>query len=345
MNLLQDRQLSRERAYARSWLYLQVRQASPRYHDCTAPYPKIIAMSNSLLPPDLRDLLDSWEINLTAENKSPTTITSYLRGVRLYLEWCERDGHPVELTRAQIQQYAAELIADGKEANTVRLRLAALRQFGRWLVAEGELPEDPLVGVKAPKLPTKVVRGLSDEQLRALIKACQGVGFTDRRDAAIVRLMAETGLRAGEVVALKVADVEIKRGLVWVQKGKGAKGRVAPFGPQTAAALDRYLRARRSHSLATTAALWLGLGGRRGFGYFGLNDALRARAQKAGIEGFHLHLMRHTAASRWLAKGGSEGGLMAVAGWSSRSMLDRYTAATAAERAAAEARGLGLGEL
>jgi site-specific recombinase XerD len=301
-------------------------------------------MPNSLPPLDLRTLLDSWEIILTAEGKSPTTIPSYLRGVRLYLEWCEKGEHPTQLTRAQVQQYAAELIAAGKEANTIRLRLAALRQFGRWLVAEDELPEDPLLGVKAPKIPTKVVQGLSDEQLRALIKACQGVGFTDRRDAAIVRLMAETGLRAGEVVALKVADVDIKRGLLMVRRGKGGKGRMAPFGPQSAAALDRYLRARRSHRYASTPTLWLGASGKT-FGYFGLNDALRLRAKRAGIDGFHLHLMRHTAASRWLAAGGSEGGLMAVAGWSSRSMLDRYTAATAAERAAAESRNLGLGEL
>ena len=55
--------------------------------------------------------------------------------------------------------------------------------------------------------------------------------------------------------------------------------------------------------------------------------------------------MRHTAATRWLPAGGSEGGLMAVAGWSTRDMIDRYTAATASERAATEARGLGLGEL
>ena len=65
----------------------------------------------------------------------------------------------------------------------------------------------------------------------------------------------------------------------------------------------------------------------------------------AGLNGFHPHLLRHTAASRWLAAGGSEGGLMAVAGWSTRDMIDRYTRATAAERAAAEARGLNLGDL
>jgi site-specific recombinase XerD len=303
-------------------------------------------MAKSLPPFDLPELLNSWEIILLAENKSPTTITSYMRGVRLYMEWCEQNGHPVELTRGRIQQYTAELISNGKEANTVRLRLAALRQFARWLVDEGELTDDPLIGLKPPKIPTKVVHGLSDEQLRALIGACKGPRFRDKRDEALVRLMLETGMRASETVALTVADVEpLKNGVVVIRRGKGMKGRTAPFGPQTAAALDRYLRARRSHKLAATPALWLGVGGSKGLAYFGLNDTLRDRAKTAGIARFHLHLMRHTAATRWLRAGGSEGGLMAIAGWSTRAMLDRYTGASAAERAAAEARNLGLGEL
>ena len=72
---------------------------------------------------------------------------------------------------------------------------------------------------------------------------------------------------------------------------------------------------------------------------------LKARASSAGIEGFHPHLLRHTAATRWLRAGGSEGGLMSVAGWKTRGMLDRYTMSSAAERAATEARGLNLGDL
>ena len=79
-------------------------------------------------------------------------------------------------------------------------------------------------------------------------------------------------------------------------------------------------------------------------GYQGLRVSLPRRAEAAGLKGFHLHQMRHIAASRWLAAGGSEGGLMAVAGWSSREMLDRYTKATAADRAVAEARSLNLGD-
>jgi integrase len=220
----------------------------------------------------------------------------------------------------------------------------ALRRFAVWLADEGELDANPLLGVKPPKLDSKVVDALSDDQLRRLLKACAGKEFIDRRDEAIVRLMAETGLRAGEVLAIQTTDVDLQEGRVTIRRGKGGKGRVVPVGAQTAAAIDRYNLARRSHRLSATAPLWLGGGGQT-FSYHGLNVALKRRAEFAGIQGFHLHLMRHTAATRWLRAGGSEGGLMAVAGWSTRSMVDRYTGASASERAATEARGLGLGDL
>ena len=84
---------------------------------------------------------------------------------------------------------------------------------------------------------------------------------------------------------------------------------------------------------------------RRRLADHGLRRSLGLRAEAAGIEGFHPHVFRHTAASRWLSAGGSEGGLMAVAGWSDRAMLDRYVRATAAERAATESRNLNLGDL
>jgi len=70
--------------------------------------------------------------------------------------------------------------------------------------------------------------------------------------------MLETGARAGEVVALAVDDVNLAAGTAIVRRGKGGKGRSVPFGPQTARAIDRYLRVRRTHRLAKSPALWLG---------------------------------------------------------------------------------------
>jgi site-specific recombinase XerD len=294
--------------------------------------------------PDLAALLPSWQLAMRAERKAPGTIKTYSDGVTGFLRWCKATGTTAELTKTTVQTFIGDLLDNGGQAATAQARQLALKRFAAWLVDEGELDADPLLGMKQPRLDRKVINALTDDELRRLIKACQGTSLRDRRDEAIIRLMAETGLRAGEVIGLQTTDVDLQRGLLTVRQGFGGKGRVAPFGAQAATAIDRYLRARRSHRLADTGPLWVGGGGKT-FGYYGLNTSLKERAQAAGIEGFHLHLMRHTAATRWLRAGGSESGLMAVAGWSTRDMIDRYTGASASERAADEARTLGLGEL
>lgn len=293
---------------------------------------------------DLAALLPSWELALRAERKSAQTIKSYGDGVRSFLRWCAEKGHSPALDRELVKGWVADLLDAGAEPATARARQLGMRRFSVWLEEEGEIDSDPLLGLKAPKLDAKVTESLTDSELRRLIKVCGGKDFRDRRDEAIVRLMAETGMRAGEVLGLTVDDVDLTRGLATVRRGKGGKGRIAPFGDQTGRAVDRYMRARRAHRLADTPVLWLGDRGKN-FEYHALRDTLRYRAELAGIKGFHVHLLRHTAASRWLAAGGSEGGLMAVAGWSTRDMIDRYTRSTAADRAAAEARALNLGEL
>jgi site-specific recombinase XerD len=295
--------------------------------------------------PDLAALLASWKLALKAERKSPSTITSYAEGVIGFLRWCQSTGTRPELTKANVTAFTAALLDDGAQPATARSRHMALRRYADWLADEGEFDTNPLLGVKPPKLDTKVTEALTDDQLKALIAACKGKDFLDRRDDAIVRFMTETGVRAGELLGMTLpADIDLTAGIATVRRGKGGKGRVVPFGSQTAAAVDRYLRARRAHRLADTGPLWLG-GGGQSFGYHGLNVALKKRAKTAGINSFHLHLLRSTAATRWLRAGGSEQGLMSVAGWPTRAMLDRYTGASASERAADEARKLNLGDL
>jgi site-specific recombinase XerD len=293
---------------------------------------------------NLATLLPSWEIHLRAQRKSANTVNVYAGGVRRFLAWCQATGTSPALDRPTVAAHIADLLGGGAEANTAAVRQLALRRFAAWLVEEGELDANPLAGLKPVKVDSKVVPVLTEKQLRELLTACQGKSLQDRRDEALVRLLAETGLRAGEAVALEVSHVDLASGTLLVVRGKGGKGRIVPFGPQTARALDRYLRARRQHRLADTSALWLGDRGRR-FTYDALYKALVRRAELAGLNGFHPHVLRHTAAHRWLAAGGSEGGLMAVASWARRDMLDRYAAATASERAAAEAKSLNLGDL
>jgi integrase/recombinase XerD len=292
----------------------------------------------------LRDLLGSFTLHLRGERKSAQTIKTYGDGVRLFLSWCECEDIEPALGRAAVDKWIAALLDGGAEASTARSRQLAVRRFSAWLASEGEIPADELAHMSPPKLDSKVVPLLDDTHLRALLAACKGPRMMDKRDEAIIRLMTETGARAGEVLALQVGDVNLMAGTAVIHRGKGGKARTVPFGPRTGAAIDRYIRARRHHRLASTPALWLGDRGKE-FAYHGLRDALARRARTAGIEGFHPHVMRHTAADRWLSAGGSEGGLMAVAGWTRPDMLMRYTRARAEQRAADEARKLNLGDL
>ena len=294
--------------------------------------------------PDLAALLPSWELHLRAERRSPATLKVYGDGVRRFLRYCEAEQVPARLDRPTVNAFIAHLLDTGAQAATARSRQLALKRFAAWGVEEEELPRNELLGLRAPRLDHKVIEPLSDVQITAMIRVCAGRDLRDRRDEALIRLMAETGMRAGEAAALKVGDLDLQSGTVIVRRGKGGRGRSVPFGPQSAKAIDRYLRVRRSHRLALSEALWLGDRGKP-FAYDGLHKALKARAQAAGVEGFHPHLLRHTAAHRWLAAGGSEGGLMAVAGWTRPDMLLRYTRARAEVRAADEARRLNLGDL
>jgi site-specific recombinase XerD len=292
----------------------------------------------------MKTLLESWTLHLRAERKSAQTVKTYTDGVRRFLAWCQRTETQPDISRTLVNAFIADLLDQGAEAATARSRQLSMRRFSAWLADEGELDQDPLIALKPPKLDSKIVPELSDDELKALIKACAGRGFWERRDEAIIRLMLETGARIGEVVAMSTDDIDLTAGVAIVRRGKGGKGRTIPVGPQTSRAIDRYLRARRAHRLASTPDLWLGDRGKT-IGYSGLYDSLVRRAHLAGIEDFHPHVLRHTAAGRWLQRGGSEGGLMAVAGWSRRDMIDRYTKATAQKRAADEARGLNLGDI
>lgn len=293
---------------------------------------------------DLDSLMDSWLLALRAERKSARTVATYADGLRAFLRWADETGVAPTLDPPTVNAFVADLIDAGAEGTTARSRQLAVRRFSAWLADEGEIDADRLAGLKPPKIDTKIVAELDEEQVRALIKACQGRAFVDRRDEAMVRFMLETLSRIGEVLDMRVEDVDLNAGLAVVRRGKGGKGRRVPFGPQTARALDRYIRMRRSHGLAETGALWLG-DRNKTLGYPGARKALLRRAEAAGIEGFHPHVLRHTGSGRWLGAGGSETGLMAVAGWSNRSMIERYSRSTSERRAAEEARRLNLGDV
>jgi site-specific recombinase XerD len=296
------------------------------------------------MPERLDDLAASFRRHLRAEGKSEGTCRLYGQSVRFFSEWLVEHGRPAtldELTRSAIREWLADLVESGKAAGTVRTRYKGLHRFGGWLVGEGELHEHPMAGIDVPTVPDKPVPLLSDDDLTALLKACAGKRWLDRRDEAVVRFLLDTGVRVSELTGLAVADVDLDHEMAMVT-GKGRKVRPVYFAARTSRALDRWLRERRKHRWAHLDALFLGQRG--ALTSDGAREIVRVRGELAGLKGVHPHRFRHSYAHDFLLNGGQERDLMRLAGWSSDAMLQRYGSAAADLRAREAAKRLRRGD-
>jgi site-specific recombinase XerD len=291
----------------------------------------------------LQDLHRSFARHLRAEGRSERTIAIYGQAVRFFANWLAAQGRePVveELNRAAIREWLAEL-ADTKEAGTVKMRYRGLFRFAGWLLDEGELDAHPMAKLSPPLLSMKPVPVLSDDELAALLKACSGKTFNDRRDEAVIRLLLDCGLRVSETCGLSVADVDLDLGSALV-RGKGRKIRAVYFGARTTRALDRYIRIRSSHRWHHLDALFLAQRGP--LSPDGVRERMKVRGEQAGIADLHPHRFRHSWAHDFLMAGGQERDLKRLAGWSSDIMLERYGASAADARAKAAAQRMKRGD-
>jgi len=281
---------------------------------------------------NIESLGRSWQRSLRAENKSPKTVQTYREAVEAFDGFLAAQGITMaasQLTREHVEMFITDQLARWKPA-TASVRFRALQQFFQWTLEEGELKQSPMARMRPPIVPVEPPPVLGEEQLGRLLRACDGGTFQARRDRALILLLLDTGMRRGELAGLKVDDIDLERNLA-VVLGKGRRPRACPFGRKTAQALDRYLRLRATHRATDSSALWLGKAGLLTSN--GVYQVVRDVATRAGLPDVYPHQLRHSFAHAWLSNGGSETDLMQLTGWKSRTMLQRYGASAAAERA------------
>lgn len=198
--------------------------------------------------PTLESLLPSWRRSLRAAGKSTNTVSGYLDGVRCFTHVLHELGLPQTvalITREHIEMFLERQLAAHKPS-TAATRFRSLRLFWRWCVDEGEVKASPMALMRPPAIPETPVPVVAQEDLKKLLRVCEGADFNARRHMAIVRLAVDTGLRRAELAGIGLEDLDLEGQVVRVV-GKGRRVRTVPFGTKAAVAIDRYMRVRASH--------------------------------------------------------------------------------------------------
>jgi site-specific recombinase XerD len=272
-------------------------------------------------------LRKSFFRRMRSEGKAESTIRRYDIELIRFIERSELVGYPWPPTAEHIADFLAIQRESGKARNTVRNSHVALRSWFNWLVDEGEVADNPMIRLKTPTLENVSPDPYTDAEVIAMLAVCRGRRWVDVRDAAIIGVLADTGLRASEFCGLTVADVELDSERIRIV-GKGGRHRFVGLGANAQTLVDRYLRRRPGRR----AELWLNQASRpitpSGLYQIVERIANAARIQKAGV-----HRFRHYAATAMIGSGMGELDLARFMGWSTLAMAQRYTKHEAQERA------------
>jgi len=274
--------------------------------------------------------ITSFALRLAAEGKAAKTIKTYTEAVRWFAAARLPSRASWEQVSSQdIQRWMAWLL-DRYSSAYASNQYRALQQFFKWLAAEDQLP-DPIAGLQPPRVSQKLVPVFTSQELRRLEQACAGRSFAQRRDTAIIAVFTATGIRLSELAGLRCSDVDLWQREITV-RGKGGKDRIVKIGHQAARSLDRYQRARSRHAQAWRPQLWLGAGNREPLTAAGIYQMIARRGRQCGLS-LYPHRFRHHFSHTWLDRGGPEGDLMELNGWTSPQMLRRYGASARSARA------------
>lgn len=290
-------------------------------------------------PGHLKPHIDSFALALRAAGKSARTVQMYVDGTAWFAGWsiqhldAEADEW-VTLGRAELRQFFAWLYEQGYSKGYVNNIARCVQQFYNWLAEEEEVadPFDRLKPPPPPKPGEKVVPVITPEQLAALVKDAEsGRDFESRRDAAILRFFACTGVRLAELATLRDDQVDVANRSA-VVLGKGSRQRQVKFDFKCAQAIDRYRRVRARHKSAARPQLWLPVRLDGALTPKGVYQIIERRGARLDIK-LHPHMFRHTFSHNWLDAGGAEGDLMELNGWTSPQMLRHYGASARSARA------------
>ena len=281
------------------------------------------------------DLLGTFGKDLALQGRSRNTVSAYCRDVGVFASWAGgRYGEEFSLemlNRMDLQLFFQEQTVKAQVSPaTWNRRRASLRVFARWALGEGLISYDPTDGLPVAEGVELAPRWIDGREYGRLLRAVEGAiqgaktaAWREKgiRDRAIVLLMAEGGLREGEVSGLDLGDVTLgeRKGKIMVRYGKGIKSRMIPVCKALVDALRAWLDVRGS----LEGAFFTGKGGAR-LEAWGVQRLVAELGRQAGIMDLTPHRLRHYFVKSRLDGGASIIEVAKLTGHSRVETLARY---------------------
>jgi integrase/recombinase XerD len=256
-------------------------------------------------------------------NFKPNTLTGTVVCGKLFLSFLKGTGKDRldQLTRMDLEAFVEQEQDRGMKPRTVRSRLAVVRAFVRFLERERIVGPEVLSRTLCIKLPENLPRAMEPEDVGRLLEA-----LTDTRERALILVLLRTGMRIGELLDTKVADVHLAQRRIEIpQASKTSVGRVVYLSNDARDALKAYMRLRDSRTVYLFHAQ-----GSPIMTYSTARAVFKKSLAKAGLEdkGYGLHRLRHTFASEMLNAGMRLECLGQLLGHSTIEMTRRYARLT-----------------
>lgn len=259
---------------------------------------------------------------------SPRTLEAYARDVTRLVEFLESRGvtRPDGADAEDLREFMYHLKDQGLKASSIRRSLSAIRTFYRFLVAEGLAAADPTERIESPRAWRTLPDVLRVDEVERLLEAPDPGDRLYWRDRAMLEFAYATGVRVGELIALRTRDLALDEGIATVF-GKGSKERIVPVGRRAAGAVDVYLRETRGglDRGEGKGVVFLNARGRP-LSRMGVWKILQKHVKRAGLEKrVTPHTLRHSFATHLLEGGADLAAVQEMLGHADISTTQIYT--------------------
>jgi integrase/recombinase XerD len=256
---------------------------------------------------------------------SPRTVEAYRSDVGRFFAWARgRKIDPARPAKTDLDDYLWAEKQRGLRPASLTRGVEALKSYFAFQAVEDRSPASAADGLKGPRLPKRLPRFLTRDEVERLLAAPAGMNFEDVRSRAMLELMYAAGLRVSELLALKPESLNLQE--QWVRVlGKGSKERMVPIHERAIAALRAYLSELSRLKRESASALFVGKSG-RAISRVQFWRLLRDLGRRAGLRvDIHPHLLRHTFATHLLAGGADLRSVQEMLGHADLSTTQLYT--------------------